>query len=105
MDPMLEQQAKNIVSRFLDLTNRGAIPEDEFNGIWNNTIVAIQCLNPSLPGDRVASEGGEILMALCKQVHPVNEKTGQPYCASKTAIVFGAQEAIAAICRLVAVGV
>lgn len=98
-----EEKAKNIVARFLDKTVRGNMPEEDFVDAWDSALVAIQCMNLNLPGDRIKAEGGEILQKLCAQTHPVNEKN-EPYCASKAAIMFGAQEAALAICRLVAVG-
>lgn len=99
-----ETAARNIVSRFMTQTNKGAIAEEDFCRFWSDTIVAVHALAPRLSGDHVAGEMDRILGDLCRNVHPVDEKTGQPFIAKKEAIVAAVETAVKDICGLVAIG-
>lgn len=99
-----EQAARNIITRFMDKTNRDAIPEDEFCALWADAILAVHTMAPRLNGDHVSGEMDRILGDLCQKTHPVDEKTGQPYIAKKEVIVEAVENAVKDICGLIAVG-
>lgn len=99
-----EQGARNIITRFMDKTNKGAITEEEFCAIWADTLLAVHTLAPRLSGDHVAKEMDRTLGDLCRKVHPVDEKTGQPFIAKKEVIVAAVEAAVKDVCGLVAIG-